>query len=131
MKNILPTALIALVITGGFYFFAPKNGRVQTPTKKESAYERVMRTGVLKCGYALWPPHMLTKEANTGEIKGLMPDLMQILSKKLDLKLEWTEETGWGSFIESLKSNRVDVFCAGVWRNAERGRYISYVEPLF
>ena len=31
---------------------------------KESAYDRVLRTGVLKCGYSVWPPYY-TQDPNT------------------------------------------------------------------
>lgn len=36
-------------------------------TGKESAYECVMRTGTLRCGYILLPPEM-NKDPNTGAL---------------------------------------------------------------
>ncbi len=42
MKNII---LAVLLIFMGFGAHA------------ETTYERVMRTGIIKCGYMLWPPY--------------------------------------------------------------------------
>lgn len=97
---------------------------------KESAYDRVIRTGTLRCGYALWPPTAMAKDPKTGEMTGIFVEIAEEMAENLNVKLEWTEETGWGSFIESLQSNRFDLFCAPLWRNAERGRLISYTVPL-
>ncbi|MDX1921915.1 MAG: transporter substrate-binding domain-containing protein [Alphaproteobacteria bacterium] len=100
-------------------------------SKQESAYERVLRTKTLRCGYADWPPYVFKKDPTTDEVSGILVDATQAIADRLKLKLEWTENTGWGSFIESLQSHRIDAFCAGVWRNAERGRYIGYTSPIF
>lgn len=98
--------------------------------KEETIYDRVMRTGTVRCGYALWPPVATLKDPQTGNLTGIYVEIAEKMAQALGLKLEWTEETGWGSFIESLRANRFDLFCAPVWRNAERGRYISYTVPL-
>jgi polar amino acid transport system substrate-binding protein len=97
---------------------------------RESVYDRVMRTGVIRCGYAVWPPTMILKDPNTGIISGIFPEIMETAATMMNLKVEWVEETGWGSFIESLKSDRFDVFCAPLWVNAQRGKLITYSVPL-
>ena len=98
---------------------------------QETAYDRVLRTGILRCGYADWPPYVFTKDAETGKVSGILPDVTEAIAAKLNLKVEWTENTGWGSFIESLRTHRIDGFCAGAWRNAERGRYVAFTSPIF
>jgi ABC-type amino acid transport substrate-binding protein len=98
---------------------------------QESAYERVLRTGVLRCGYADWPPYVFTKDPTTGKISGIFAEVVEAIAEKLKIKVEWTENTGWGNFIESLRTHRIDAFCAGGWRNAERGRYVTYTSPIF
>ena len=110
-------------------YTAPNNNG--TAVLKESAYDRVLRTGVLRCGYADWPPSVFTKDPTTGKISGISSDVTEAIADKLHLRVEWTENTGWGSFIESLRSHRIDAFCASVWRNAERGRYVGYTSPIF
>jgi lysine/arginine/ornithine transport system substrate-binding protein len=110
-------------------YIAPHSG--EAVTAKESAYDRVLRTGILRCGYADWPPHVFTKNAITGKVSGIFADVTEAIAAKLGLKVEWTENTGWGSFIESLRTHRIDAFCAGGWRNAERGKYVTYTSPIF
>ncbi len=99
-------------------------------TDKESVYERVMRTGTIKCGYGLWSIY-LDKNPNTGEMSGIFYDYMETLGDRLSLKIEWTEEIGWGDFIAALENNRFDAYCTIVGYNAERAREIDYLSPLF
>lgn len=97
----------------------------------ETAYQRILRTGVLKCGYALWPPLVLNKDANTGQMSGLAKDIIETAAKNLKLKVQWVEETGWGSWIEGLKNGRFDVFCGTAWQSAAIGREVRYTVPVF
>jgi ABC-type amino acid transport substrate-binding protein len=111
--------------------FGQSGSATQAEVKKETAYERVLRTGVLRCGYAMWPPLVLNKDPNTGELTGIMKDTIEEAAKNLNLKVEWVEETGWGTYPEGLKSGRFDAFCAGNWRSAAKGREIRYTVPVF
>lgn len=129
MKNILVTILVAILVSFGTYKIASKD--MHTEKKTESAYNRVLRTGTIRCGYAMWPPAMLVKDANTGKLSGAMVDIMETAAKNMNLKVTWTEETGWGSWIEGLKSDRFDVFCAGAYQKASRGREVRFLAPFF
>lgn len=129
-----PLFLVVVIALAAGYagaYFAQHKGDAVVAVKKETAYERVMRTGVLRCGYAMWPPIVLDKNPNTGELSGIMKDIMEEAGKNLSLKVEWVEETGWGTYPEGLKSGRFDVFCAGSWRSAAKGREIRYTIPVF
>ena len=115
-------ALIAILLVSPFLSsFAAEN---------ESVYDRVMRTGVIKCGYIIYPPAIL-KDPNTGEISGVFHDLMEEAAKRLSLKVEWTVETGWANFINELKSDRFDMMCGTGWANSARGREASPLKPLY
>ncbi len=50
--------------------------------KKESTYERVMRTGVLRCGYASFQPSIMI-DAASGKISGIAYDLVQKMGEML------------------------------------------------
>lgn len=95
----------------------------------ENAYERVMRTGTIRCGYVVWTPFLL-KDPNTGEISGLFHDYVEALGAALKFKIEWTEEEGWGDFPAALNSGRIDVMCGGSWANSARAREIDFVRPI-
>ena len=96
----------------------------------QPAFDRVMKTGTIRCGYAMWPPAAIYKDPATGELSGAFVEIMNEAASNMNLKVEWVEETGWGSFIEGLETNRFDVFCAPLWRNAERGLRVGYTVPL-
>ena len=97
--------------------------------EKESSYERVMRTGEIRCGYAMSPPN-LEKDPNTGELYGLEKDIWEELSKELDLKIKWVEEAGWGNYIEGLKTGRYDIFCNQAFPTPGRVKNTTMALPV-
>lgn len=99
---------------------------------KETAYERVMRTGTLRCGYLVFPPHVI-KDPNTGKFSGIVYDIMEEAGKLLDLKIEWTEEVGLATMNEGLKNGRYDALCFGYWQNPAEGKlgFIDFSTPLY
>jgi ABC-type amino acid transport substrate-binding protein len=107
---------------------APHNG--EKAAAKESVYGRVMRTGAIRCGYALWNPSLL-KDPNTGRFSGIIYDYVEALGKALDLKIDWAEETSWGDFPAALENGRIDAMCAGVWPSSKRSRIIDYIRPIY
>jgi ABC-type amino acid transport substrate-binding protein len=96
---------------------------------RESAYDRVMRTQTLRCGYGLEEPYTYV-DAKTGAVKGIFHDYVEELAKNLSLKVEWTEEMGWGQMPAALEAGRVDAFCTVTWKSAGRARIIDYVTPI-
>ncbi|MBE2191249.1 MAG: ABC transporter substrate-binding protein [Alphaproteobacteria bacterium] len=97
---------------------------------KESAYDRVMRTGVLRCGYVVYPPAFI-KDANTGEMSGIFYDITELLGTRLKLKVEWTEEVLFPTMVEGLKSNRYDILCLNGWGSAHLAPHLSMTLPLY
>jgi ABC-type amino acid transport substrate-binding protein len=124
------TAVFASFLT--FQFAGPitSSGDLAQIEKTETAYERVMRTGEIRCGYAMWPPKAVNKDLNTGEVVGIFPEIAEEMAKSLGLKLIWAEEVGWGNYIESLRAKRFDVFCAPLWRTGDRGKHTGYTIAL-
>lgn len=96
----------------------------------ESVYDRVIRTGTLRCGYFLYPP-VLSKDPNTGEFSGIFYDYLSELGKDLSLKIKWAEEIGMGDAPAALESGRIDAMCAGMWITAQRARANDFVMPLY
>jgi len=129
MRNLsLPSVILAVIISAGIsYFIAHGNSQNST---SESAYERVMRTGVLRCGYGLWEPSVM-RDPNTGQFSGIIYDFMQEVGKALNLKIEYTLEMPWDSVGLALKSGKIDAHCAGIWATPPRGRVMAFSDPLF
>ena len=118
MKNfitILIVAVITVIINLGFITFnTSKNQIVKAEAK--SVYSRVVESGKIRCGYIPYEPGLI-KDPNTGKFSGIMHDTIEEIAKSLNLKVEWTEEVGWGTMIEGLERDRYDAICSPVWAN--------------
>ena len=129
IKPLILTAAISVLLTVGLL----KSGVVTMPTlatvaAKETTYERVLRTGTIRCGYSVWKP-LMWADAGTGEKTGIFPDLIEEAGKRLGLKIVWQEELGWGSVVESVRADRVDMACAGYWLNPARIKNLQSSTP--
>lgn len=79
-------------------------------TAKESAYDRVMRTHTLRCGYILYPPYM-DKDLKSGQLKGPSHDVVEETGKALNLSIQWVEEVPVGQDVATLETGKVDSIC--------------------
>src|SRR3990167_8306945 len=61
-----------------------------------SVYDRVINSGQLRCAYVTYPPACV-KDPNSGKLSGVFVEAVEALGKNLGLKVQWTEEVGWGS----------------------------------
>jgi ABC-type amino acid transport substrate-binding protein len=135
IKNAVLPAVFCGILAGlvsGWFFAHQVKGNTETYSQpvKESAYDRVMRTQTLRCGYVVWSPSLI-KDPNSGKLSGIFYDYTEALGQALHLKIEWAEEVGWGDFPAALNSGRIDAVCAGVWPNAARARVIDFIRPVF
>lgn len=119
MKNILFTLLLV-------FFSFPALAADQ----KESAYDRVMRTGTIRCGYIVYDP-IIKKDLNNKEISGILADILNDVAKRLELKIEWTEEVPFVTAFEGLKTNRYDAVCAPLWGWPPQARVGELIGPMY
>ncbi len=106
-----------------------------SPTKNDSAYERILSTQTLRCGYVIFTPNVL-KNPNTNALYGVDVDIVEALAKKLDLKVDWVEEVSFGTAVAGLKAGRYDVLCSGDWIDPHQGKEAffsrpNYFQPMF
>ena len=97
--------------------------------ERESAYERVMRTQTLRCGYGAWEPGV-TRDPNSGQMKGLFVDMIEEMARMAKIKVEWAAEVDWGQISQALQSGKVDAFCSGMADDAARAKYLAYSTPM-
>jgi len=95
-----------------------------------STYQRVLDSGVIRCGYVNWKPYYY-KDPNTNVPAGINFDIMNEIAKTLDLKVEWTEEIGWGTIGEGFKTGRYDAVCTSMWPDAGKYKNLSLSVPFF
>ncbi len=128
MKNVLLVTLAVLIALAIQNFILP---HAKSPTSKaETAYERVMRTGVLRCAYGVWEPSIM-HNPGTGQCSGIVYDFMQEVGKSLNIKVDYTLEVPWDSIGIALQTRKVDAHCAGMWATPARGRVMAFSHPLF
>ena len=128
---IIIVSIIALLAGyGGGKVAAPKNTLQTLVTDKETAFDRVMRTKELRCGYNIWPP-AVSVDANTGKINGFIPEMVEYVAASIGIKVTWVQQAGWSSFPEDLKNRRFDAMCAGAWATKELAPYVAFTRPVF
>ncbi len=120
MKTILLTLIIMLLSLPAF----AKDKTV------ESTYERVTRTGEIRCGYAMWTP-VFYKDLETNRLSGMFYDMMEEVGQRLDLKIVWAEESGWGTIVEGLHTGRYDMICSAIGYSSARVKFIDFGLPVF
>ncbi|MDD5585560.1 MAG: transporter substrate-binding domain-containing protein [Alphaproteobacteria bacterium] len=126
LGSFLAVAVLAVIVTlFATRFFTPSG---QATPAKETVSERIVRTGTIRCGYSVWQP-LFFIDMKTGEKKGIFHDLMEESAKRLNLKIVWQEELGWGTIVESVRTGRVDMACAGYWVNPARIKHVSSTAP--
>jgi ABC-type amino acid transport substrate-binding protein len=104
-------AVIALIIS-----VSTKN----TFTKTDVA-TTVINNNEIRIGYIIYPP-LLVKDPQSGQLSGVSYDIVEEAAKRLNIKTKWTEEVGWGSALEGLKTKRYDILGTQMWPNAARSR---------
>ena len=97
---------------------------------KETAYDRVMRVGLLRCGYTPYSVGLM-KDPNTGALSGIYHDIITRVASNLSLKVVWTEEVGWSGQIEGLETNRYDLIGSPSALNSGRARSADFSIPLY
>ncbi len=98
-------------------------------TKKTSAFDRITKTNTIRCGYVVYSPY-LVKDANTGKLSGIFYDLTEKIGQLLKLKIEWTQETTFATYAEDMRTGRYDMYCAGLWPEANRSRFSEFSKPV-
>lgn len=130
MKNILTILVLSFVVALGVFKLNEKTN-TNTNLAHETAYDRVMRTKTLRCGYVVLPPTII-KDPKTGTYSGIMYDIVEEIASRLQIKVEWTEEATWATYMEGLYDGRYDVLCAAAWAsNLGEWARAETVGPLY
>lgn len=96
----------------------------------ETAFERIMRTGTIRCGYYVFPP-ITYRDPNTKALSGISVDIMNYIAAKTSLKIEWTEEVTFANWVPALQSKKADVMCTPMWPELSMARAVDFSDPMF
>lgn len=123
--------IMFIIAVIGFMLLLGGCNQAGSPAQKEiSTFERVIKDGKIRCGWVTNPPACF-KDAKTGELKGIFVEAIETAAEKMKLKVEWTEEVGFGSMIEGLKANRYDMVPCAIWPTSARAREADFSIPLY
>lgn len=131
LSRVSVLALIAVMLVLA-YSLAQSAGRQGSSSveKKETAFERVMRTRTLRCGYMFIAPTLI-KDNVTGQLSGPSYDLANKIGDLLGLKVEWTEETSFAMEAEGLKTGRYDMACFLHYMRPNLMTSVEFIQPFF
>jgi ABC-type amino acid transport substrate-binding protein len=71
------------------------------------------------------------KDPATGKLTGTFVETIEKIAENTGLKVQWTEEVGWGSQIEGLQAGRYDIVGSPVWANPTRGKITTLSKPVY
>jgi len=113
--------------------FSSCNQSTQPSTEalqKQTVYGRVLKSNTIKCAFLNYPPACM-KDTKTGQMSGIFVEVIEKAASNLGMKVEWTEEVGWGSQIEGLDKDRYDLVGSPVWANPKRGKLTALSIPVY
>ncbi|MDD5587399.1 MAG: transporter substrate-binding domain-containing protein [Alphaproteobacteria bacterium] len=96
----------------------------------ESAFDRATRTKTLRCGYILYDP-VVRKNPNNGALSGILVDALNEIGKRLEWKIEWTEELSFITQFEGLRTGRYDLVCTALWGFPEQAKAGEFIGPFY
>lgn len=96
--------------------------------KKESAFDRVVRTGTLRCGYNFWEPGLVYDEQNK-KLWGYYKDVLDAFEKESGITVEWAHIVDWGNVQAELQTGRIDAMCA-MWNTSLESRVFRFTRPF-
>ena len=132
-KHTVHTILIALIVAvATVYVLVPKsvNAPESTRAYHKSAFDRIMSTREIRCGYYVFPP-VTYRDAKTGALSGFTVDMMNEIGRRAGLKIVWAEETNFVTWTESLKAGRFDVACTPNWPDIPLSSVVAFSVPMF
>lgn len=126
----LGTVVLVSALCAGLVTFTLRPSSPIGSAKPETAMERIARTRTVRCAYLVAPPQLI-RDPNTGAFSGIGPDIWAEIAKRLDLRIEWTEEVTFVTMPEGLKKGRYDAFCLSSYRWPPSMTEVAYTSPIF
>jgi polar amino acid transport system substrate-binding protein len=102
---------------------------LETSIPESSVLAKIRKEGVINVGYAQTGPWFY-KDAKTGELGGIYKDVVDMLAKEIQIKVEWKEVTFANSTV-ALRRGDYDLFGSSLVYLVQRALVVNYVGPLY
>ncbi|MFZ2620308.1 MAG: transporter substrate-binding domain-containing protein [Alphaproteobacteria bacterium] len=126
LQTLIVPVLAAAMGAGFVHMWASPTATV---VKEETALQRILRTGTIRCGYNDWQP-FFAKNPNTGVPEGFMVDVMNAIAAHAKLNVEWVAPIDWGNIPADLAAGKADTFCAAVYANTVRAKGMLFTQAI-
>lgn len=121
MKKIFIISIILTLIVS-LYF-------LQDFFNQDCSFINVQKKKTIRIGYSIEPPYAFVKP--NGQVTGLSITIAKEIANRLQIKnIEW-RLIEFGSLINQLESNKIDLIATGMYISKERAKRISFSEPTF
>ena len=94
-----------------------------------SVLAKIKKEGKLMVGYSQTVP-WFQKDAKTGKLNGIYYDVMELLGKNLEIKVEY-QEVSWANATIGLRKGDYDVFGSSLYYTIPRALVVNYVHPMW
>jgi polar amino acid transport system substrate-binding protein len=131
MNKYLPPIFVSMVVSllvcvVAFSFFHAN----QSQSLVSQTYPHIQSSGVVRAAYVVGAP-LFTIDPNTGQKSGIFYDIVTAAATHLGLKVEWTQEVGYGQMTQDLNSGKYDIVGSGVWINSNRAKNAVFTIPVY
>lgn len=95
----------------------------------------VRQANVLRAAYIDYPPSM-TVDPNSKAKGGIMPEVISEAATAMGIKVNYVEETTFGSMVDTLDNGRADIVVSGIWPSSARAlradfSRVVYYSPIY
>ena len=136
MKNLYALLFAAAIVAiSANYFFDGYKAQLlygnNLAANPDRAYDRMNKTGVLRCGYALSEPALM-RDPETGMLSGIFYDYMNMIGDSLSVDVQWTVELHPEQENKKIFGNsHYDIECSGLYAKSVYTYDVNYSSPLY
>src|SRR5246127_4761410 len=102
---------------------------LETNIREDSVLSKIRKEGVINVGYAQTGPWFY-KDAKSGELGGIYKDVVDMLAKEIQIKVEWKEATFANSTV-GLRRGDYDLFGSSLTYLVPRALAVDFVGPYY
>ncbi|HYV33955.1 MAG TPA: transporter substrate-binding domain-containing protein [Candidatus Limnocylindria bacterium] len=114
----------SLLLTLVLLFFGLKRNQ---SVSIDDTLAKVQSTHKIKACTVIDPPGVI-KDAKTGNLSGHQIDALNLIAKKMDATVEWSEST-FGNIAAELQSKRCDIAVTDLFANIPRAQAVAFTRP--
>jgi len=129
-RLVVPLAIVVAIASAAITSWTMHKTDTRSAATVTSDLDNIVKRGTIRAGYVSNPPSCII-DPNTKRVSGIVADTIETVAKSAGLKVEWTEEVGFGSMIEGLRANRYDIVPCAIWPTAARAREADFTRALF